>query len=169
MSNWMWVLFLLGLFLLVVLLFRKPLHKQAYRLFFNWVLQDKEVPIKKVNEIKAGEKLDILDTRAPKEFEVSHIEGARRFGFEKKQWHLLDEVGKEDTILAYCTVGYRSQQVVKELREKGYENVYNLKGGLFEWMHRGRPIFRDGQRTKAVHTYNRSWGMWLSEGEKVYE
>lgn len=169
MSNWMWGLFLLGLFLMVVLLFRKPLHKQAYRLFFSWVLQDKEIPIKKVNEIKANTRIYFLDTRAPEEFEVSHLEGARRFGFEEKQWHLLENIDKKDTILAYCTVGYRSQQVVKELRQKGYENAYNLKGGLFEWLHQGSPVYHDGQPTKAVHTYNRSWGMWLSEGEKVYQ
>lgn len=169
MSNWMWGLLSLGLFLIVVLLFRKPLHKQAYRLFFSWVLQDKEVPVKQVREIKNTGSVYILDTRAEEEFEVSHLEGARRFGFEEKHWNLLEEVGKEDTILAYCTVGYRSQQVVKELREKGYKNAYNLKGGIFEWMHQGRPLFRDGQRTKAVHTYNRSWGIWLTEGDKVYE
>ncbi len=169
MNNW-WIaaIVFLGIALLALVL-RKPLQKQAYRLFFKWVLQDKDVPVKQAGEIQSDDQVYILDIRAPEEFEVSHLKGALRLGYEHKQWDLLDQIAKEDTILAYCTVGYRSQKVVKALREQGYENAYNLKGGLFEWIHQGRPIYRNGQQTKAVHTYNQSWGMWLCEGEKVVQ
>lgn len=33
----------------------------------------------------------------------------------------------------YCRSGKRSERAVRELQEQGYQNLYNLKGGLLEW------------------------------------
>jgi len=42
-----------------------------------------------------------------------------------------------------CRVGGRSAQVVAYLRQRGYEKVYNLDGGMFAWAAAGRPIVGD--------------------------
>jgi 3-mercaptopyruvate sulfurtransferase SseA len=69
----------------------------------------------------------------------------------------------------YCSVGYRSEKVSEQLRQAGYQTVYNLYGGIFEWKNQGHPVVNaEGEPTERVHAYNRSWGVWLKKGDKVY-
>ena len=37
---------------------------------------------------------------------------------------------KQQTIITYCSSGSRSKEAQERLENMGYENVYNLKGGL---------------------------------------
>ena len=48
-------------------------------------------------------------------------------------------------------------------------NVYNLYGGLFEWVNKGGDIYKKGQTTQKVHAYSKKWGRYLTKGIKVYE
>lgn len=167
--NMLYGLMGVGILLLVLLVFRKPIHKKAYQVFFNQIIRDKSVPIMRPSEIDLIDKRVFLDCREPEEYAVSQIEGAMFFGYKNKNYALLETIDKHDTILAYCTVGYRSQMVAKELNEMGYLNVYNLSGGLFEWLHIGKKIVDRDQITSNIHPYDAKWGLWLAEGNKVYE
>jgi hypothetical protein len=71
-------------------------------------------------------------------------------------------------VVVYCSVGYRSEKIAARLREMGFLEVYNLYGGLFEWVNRGNPVYRNEQATRAVHGYSWTWGIWLRRGKKVY-
>jgi 3-mercaptopyruvate sulfurtransferase SseA len=71
--------------------------------------------------------------------------------------------------VVYCSIGARSQEIGKKLQAAGYQNVYNLYGGIFHWVNEDNPVFTpDSDLTEQVHTYNKRWGMWLKKGEKVY-
>lgn len=80
----------------------------------------------------------------------------------------MDGIAKDANIVVYCAVGSRSEKIARELKEMGFENVSNLYGGIFEWVNRGYEIVNDTGETDTVHAYNRFWGFWLQEGEKVY-
>ena len=45
----------------------------------------------------------------------------------------LTEIAATQPIVAYCHHGMRSLQVVAFLARQGYENVYNLAGGIDAW------------------------------------
>jgi len=50
------------------------------------------------------------------------------------------------------------------------QNVVNVYGGIFEWVNRGHPVVTgDGTETETVHAYSKSWSMWLTRGNHVYE
>jgi fumarate hydratase class II len=56
------------------------------------------------------------------------------------------------------------------LEKAGFKKVMNLQGGIFDWVNNGYPVYdNDGNETKKVHAYDKSWGKWLTKGEKVYE
>ena len=40
----------------------------------------------------------------------------------------------------YCQSGGRSAQACAWLADKGFEQVYNLQGGLSAWLGEGRPV-----------------------------
>ena len=80
-------------------------------------------------------------------------------------------VPKDSTVVLYCSIGYRSEKVAEELRERGFTKVYNLYGSIFEWVNQGLPVVdTTGEQTRKVHTYNAKWGRWVDkkQAEKVW-
>lgn len=111
----------------------------------------------------------ILDTRAIEEFEVSHLEGARFVDYDSFELAAVKDIPKDQEIIVYCSVGYRSERVGEKLQKAGYSNVKNLYGGIFSWKNEGHDVIDlSNQPTDSVHTYNKSWGKWLIKGIKVY-
>jgi molybdopterin/thiamine biosynthesis adenylyltransferase/rhodanese-related sulfurtransferase len=93
-----------------------------------------EVPEITVGELK--EKLDnggvsILDVREPHEYEVANI-GARLIPLGELPERLV-ELDRDETLAVHCKTGGRSARAVKLLRDAGFQNAYNLKGGITAW------------------------------------
>jgi rhodanese-related sulfurtransferase len=111
----------------------------------------------------------LLDTRSEKEYGVSRLAGARFVDYETFDPGQLAHIPKTTPIVVYCSVGYRSERVGEKLKAVGYTEVYNLYGGLFEWVNQGKPVYNSRGKTEKVHAYSRAWGVWLRKGEKVYD
>jgi rhodanese-related sulfurtransferase len=54
----------------------------------------------------------------------------------------LGEIPKDRPVIIYCAVGSRSAQVFNFLARQGYQEVYNLDGGIYAWAQSGYPILR---------------------------
>lgn len=105
----------------------------------------------------------LLDVRASDEFAVSHLPGALRIDPASADLSVFDSLDREMSMVAYCSVGYRSAEMVMRLQEAGFKNVSNLKGSIFKWANEGRPVYRDGERVWEVHPYDRMWGRLLEK------
>lgn len=141
----------------------------AYNLMLRGLLSH-SVPEMGVEElVEASAQFQLLDARSREEYAVSHLPGAAWVGYENWGAERVAELSRKDTLVVYCSVGYRSEKIAERLQELGFKKVYNLYGGLFEWVNQGHPVQRNGQETEEVHAYKRSWGWWLQEGEKVYQ
>lgn len=132
------------------------------------------VPLLYANQVdslqKQHPKVYLLDVRTTREYEVSHLQGSDFIdydGFTKKD---VKAIPKDAQVVVYCAVGYRSERIGEKLQKLGYENVYNLYGGIFDWKYQNKAIFNQyEQPTDSVHTYSKSWSKWLLKGIKVYE
>ncbi|RAI88333.1 rhodanese-like domain-containing protein [Algoriphagus yeomjeoni] len=133
-----------------------------------FTLYDSDFPVLKPDQITDLSKFQVLDTREKEEFAVSHLKGANWVGYDTFSMNNVAALDKNKPVLVYCTVGARSQEIGKKLKEAGFKQVFNLYGGLIEWANEDKPIFHEGYRTYQVHTYSKSWGIWLNKGEKVY-
>lgn len=121
------------------------------------------------NRINGGEAIYLLDTRAREEYKVSHIENALRVGFEDFDVKKVKGIPKESPVVVYCSIGVRSESVGEQLIDNGFERVYNLYGGLFEWYYRSFVIVdKNGDSTTKIHTYDKNWASWLRRGTAVY-
>jgi rhodanese-related sulfurtransferase len=106
----------------------------------------------------------ILDARAEKEYEVSHIPKAQRIGYNNFDSKSLDVIQKTDTIYVYCSIGYRSEKTGERIQKMGFNNVFNLYGGIFNWANLGyRMVDKNNEQTKAVHGYDKKWSKLLNE------
>lgn len=123
-----------------------------------------------LKELKDQKELYILDTRAPEEYEVSHIPNAQLIDYDNFKKSDVKSIPKDAEVIVYCSVGYRSERIGEKLQKMGYENVSNLYGGIFDWKNQGNTVInKNNLPTDSVHTYNANWSQWLYKGTKVYE
>jgi rhodanese-related sulfurtransferase len=111
----------------------------------------------------------LLDARAPAEFKVSHLRGARFVNYDSIATEQFAGLDRAQPVVVYCSVGYRSERLGERLHALGFRQVRNLYGGLFEWVNEGYPVYNAQGRTNNVHPYSALWGMWLERGHKAYE
>ena len=105
----------------------------------------------------------LLDIRELDEYLVSHLPSASYFGYDHPRWDILDDIPKDQPIVVYCSIGYRSEKIGEKLLKKGYTNVRNLYGSIFEWANQNYPMVdRDGNTTNDVHGYNKKWSKWVT-------
>ena len=118
------------------------------------------------------EKIIFLDARERNEYNVSHLKDAIFVGYDKfnSQKTIKKLPNKNAKIVVYCSLGIRSEEIAKKLKKKGYKNVLNLYGGIFEWKNNGLTVYKDKNiETEKIHAFNKEWGKWLNKGVKVYE
>lgn len=108
-------------------------------------------------------RLLLIDARTPAEFAVSHLQEAQLAPSEEQALSLLKEVEKDRLIVVYCSVGYRSSALARQLMAHGFTKVYNLEGSIFEWANEGRPLYSGERRVYLVHPYNSTWGGLLDK------
>lgn len=88
------------------------------------------------NEVKSILKKDpstlLLDVRSVQEYREGSLPGAKNIPSSeiKKQMGKGMLENKERTIVVFCSSGTRSNRVAKLLENNGYQEVYQLRGGL---------------------------------------
>ncbi|MBC8317890.1 MAG: rhodanese-like domain-containing protein [Desulfobulbaceae bacterium] len=93
-----------------------------------------------------------LDVRTPQERAYAAIEGSTLVAF----WDLASGrvvLPKEKPLLLVCAVGGRSYTAGKLLARQGYQEVYNLEGGIENWHREGLPLVRGNSATGATGTH----------------
>lgn len=164
MKKTFWVI---GLLVYSMNLFSQTTVNQDFDEMLQLLLSN-SVPQITVDELEYKDGVCLLDARELEEYEVSHIEGAQHIGYEKLNKEILKSIPKEQTIVLYCSVGYRSEKIGEQLQNMGYTKVYNLYGSIFEWVNQGNPVVNENGTTTSVHTYNKRWSKWLENGTAVY-
>ena len=75
----------------------------------------------------------LLDVREPQEFEICRIPGSVLIPLGDLPSRLSELEGRDDMIV-HCKSGVRSGKAVRLLREAGYREARNLKGGILAWI-----------------------------------
>ena len=131
-------------------------------------LYKKSVPLIRPKAIKSLEEYVVLDARSEKEYAVSCLQNAQFIGYESPKLELMDSIAKDQAILVYCSVGYRSERIGEQLQALGFSNVQNLYGGIFEWVNTKHTVVSPNQQpTDKVHGYSESWGKWVDASVPV--
>ena len=126
--------------------------------------QVKQMSISELQALqKAGKTPLLLDVRAKAEFEVSHLQNARLASTLKMTLAALESTPKDAPIVLYCSVGLRSSDMAQQLMQRGYTQVANLEGSIFEWANSGLPVYRGVEIEKTVHPFSGKWGKLLNE------
>lgn len=88
-----------------------------------------------------NDKTVIIDVREPNEFIKSHIENAINIPLGKIDEKLPSlEKHKTHPIIVTCQTGARSVPASKTLTKAGFEQVFNMTGGMQSWEESKLPI-----------------------------
>lgn len=88
-----------------------------------------EVTSEELAELSKSDDLDIIDVRKPGEYENSHVVNAESFPLDFLNENKPDHK-KDSKCYVYCKGGYRSLIASSLLRNAGYSEVVNVKGGF---------------------------------------
>lgn len=91
---------------------------------------DNEIDIEELKKMQNNGTI-VIDVRSKQEFKEGHIDGAILL----PEFDIKEEIGKmvkdkTADIILYCGTGARSKKAQQELKNMGYENVFNLKDGF---------------------------------------
>lgn len=94
-----------------------------------------------VSELKAlresGEDHHLVDVRQPDEWEVCRIEGATLIPLGELPTR-VGELPQGRRLVIHCKAGGRSARAVAWLMEQGFEDVWNVEGGMDAWQQMNR-------------------------------
>ena len=86
--------------------------------------------------------LVLIDVGSPGEFTEGHIAGSISLPISKNFREQSKSLAKGKTYILVCPTGARSLRAAKLMIENGFEKVYNLKGGVAEWIRKGFKVIR---------------------------
>jgi sulfur-carrier protein adenylyltransferase/sulfurtransferase len=85
-----------------------------------------------------GEKIQVIDVREPHEYAAVNI-GAELIPLGEVLAH-ADRIRRDVKVVVHCKLGGRSAKAIRELEDQlGFDNLYNLKGGIFAWIDEVQP------------------------------
>lgn len=100
---------------------------------------DSVVPAEFVRRYEASETAtEVLDVRRPPEYENAHIANATNIPLDELE-ERLGELKKDKTYYVHCAGGYRSMIASSILKQRGFERVVNVYGG----MNKIRPVAQE--------------------------
>ena len=103
-----------------------------------------EEPFRRIQPDEARSLIDggqatVVDVREPWEYEKDHIAGAKLIPLAR----IISGPGNhitEDHVIFVCEVGQRSGVAAEVAASLGFENLYNLEGGMTAWRENGYPV-----------------------------
>ncbi|HSH65364.1 MAG TPA: rhodanese-like domain-containing protein [Bacteroidia bacterium] len=92
----------------------------------------KEITVSELKALKDKHAdFQLIDVREEHEVEIAEIGGEHiPMGDVLDN---LDKISKTKQVIIHCRSGARSGSVCQQLENQGFDNVYNLKGGILAW------------------------------------
>ena len=114
-------------------------------LIIKMELESRLSGIAQVRPIEAVRLMDedtvVLDVREAQEHSSGHIKNSVHIPMSALKSRMAElEKYKNRKILAYCRSGSRSNYACKLLKKSGFENVFNLSGGVMGWSSANMPL-----------------------------
>ena len=117
----------------------------TFFMFFSCGLNN-DIPI---NQMNSDELLDfieinsavLVDVRTHDEYNSGYIENSLNIDYLSNDFsENLEKLDKNIPIVLYCRSGKRSSLSANKLSELGFKEIYNLEGGILEWIELGNSV-----------------------------
>ncbi|CAC9536520.1 Rhodanese-related sulfurtransferase [uncultured Gammaproteobacteria bacterium] len=104
--------------------------------------------LKKYENIEVNNAVTLMDEKNLIILDVREVKERKKEGYIENAVHIplsqvknkLDTLDNSKKVLVYCRSGSRSAHISGLLTRNGFEQVYNLKGGILAWKKANLPI-----------------------------
>jgi rhodanese-related sulfurtransferase len=86
-----------------------------------------------------SEQFHVIDVREMREISQGTVPGAKPLPLATLPAR-LHELNQTDKIIVICRSGVRSAHACMFMQEQGFDNVFNLRGGMIGWAHGNLPV-----------------------------
>ena len=139
--------FMVMLFLTVLFLYLNALYKEKSTAY-------KQVNVDQLTRLVNQQNAQLIDVRPKEAFAEGHIVNAINLPLLDLDTIIAERIGLEDInagkvkldklkkkpVIVYCQVGRSSAAASKKLNEAGFEQVFNLQGGINAWLNDKLPL-----------------------------
>jgi rhodanese-related sulfurtransferase len=92
-------------------------------------------------ELSASPNAVVLDVRSEGEFQGGHLAKALNMNYNAPNFaDNMNRLDKSKTYFVYCAAGVRSARAAALMRDAGFKNVLEMKGGLNDWQANNLPV-----------------------------
>lgn len=118
-------------------------------LVFSLIFSCSLVTNDSVNHINVDELIDfielndavLVDVRTSDEYNSGYIENSLNIDYFSDEFSVnADKLDRTTPIILYCRSGKRSVLSVNKISKLGFKEIYNLEGGILEWIEEGNVI-----------------------------
>jgi len=110
----------------------------------------------------------ILDVRTSEEFAEGHLEGALNIDIYDESFdEQLKMLEKDQPVFVYCKAGTRSEEASRHLRRLGFNQIYDLKGGIMAWENNNLPLKNLQQLSKEDEFTRADFDELLAQNSKI--
>ena len=89
--------------------------------------------------LKEGTTIHLIDVRSPQEMAQASIPDGKPLPLSLLPLR-IEEIPTDSKVVFYCRTGARSAQACMYMEQRGYDNVYNLQGGIISWVRNGLTV-----------------------------
>ena len=83
----------------------------------------------------------LVDVRTSDEYNSGYIENSLNIDYFSNDFSVnADKLDKNTPIILYCRSGKRSSISANKISKLGFKEIYNLEGGILEWIEEGNAI-----------------------------
>ncbi len=91
-------------------------------------------PVDFARALRDGRGVTLIDVRTPEEYRQAHLPGAINISYLSADlWDQLEMLETEGKYFVYCRTERRALRVCMLMKNGGFEQVFNLNGGLIAW------------------------------------
>jgi len=120
-----------------------------YILIFSTIFSCSLINNESVNQINSDELIEfielndavLVDVRTEDEYNSGYIENSLNIDYFSNDFSVnADKLDKNTPIILYCRSGKRSSMSANKISKLGFKEIYNLQGGILEWIEEGNAV-----------------------------
>ena len=101
------------------------------------------ISVHQMKELLKQDSVQLVDVRTAEEFCEGHIKNAINIDFFSPDFDLkMAAQDNSKPLILYCRSGRRSAESVLKLSDEDYVFIYDLEGGIIQWIFEGNQIVK---------------------------
>ncbi len=90
-----------------------------------------------------NQKVQLIDVRTPTEFASGHLKNAKNIIYGADTFsEEMAKLDKTKAVYIYCAAGGRSGKAIPILQKLGFEQIFDLEGGINAWKIAGKETIK---------------------------